>query len=206
METAVNQAETESETCGLPLVLRLRPVLDLSEDQFFDLCQLNGDIRIERNAQGELLLMPPAGGGTGGRNAEITRQLGNWAKRDGTGVAFDSSTGFTLPNTATRSPDAAWVPRPRLEQLSAAQYERFLPLCPDFVIELRSPSDSLRVVRDKMAEYLANGARLGWLIDPLRGHAYVYRPGAPVERLDRPETLRGDPVLPGFELDLREIW
>ena len=150
--------------------------------------------------------MPPTGGDTGSRNAEITMQLRLWAKRDGSGVAYDSSTGFRLPNTAVHAPDAAWMLRSRLARLSVEERRRFIPACPDFVLELRSPSDRLQDVQDKMAEYLANGARLGWLIDPDPRHVYVYRPDAPVERLENPETLSGDPVLPGFVLDLREIW
>jgi Uma2 family endonuclease len=202
------KAPTDRITVGydFPLVLRIRPALDISEDQFFEFCQLNGDLRIERTAEGELLIMPPTGWDAGARNAEITRQLGNWAMRDGTGVASDSSTGFRLPNTAVRAPDAAWIPRSRLDQIPAAQRGVFLPACPDFVLELRSASDRLRDVQAKMQEYIANGARLGWLIDPESRRVYVYRPDAPVQRLDRPESVSGDPVLPGFVLDLRQIW
>ena len=189
-----------------PLVLRTRPALDLTEDQFFALCQLNRDLRIERNAEGEWLIMPPAGGGTGRREAEIIFQLAQWAKRDRTGLVYSPSTGFRLANTAVRAPDAAWVLRSRLDAIPAEQQEKFLPLCPDFVLELRSPTDRLADVQAKMVEYLANGARLGWLLDPEPRHVYVYRPDAPVARLDRPETVAGDPVLPGFVLDLREIW
>jgi Uma2 family endonuclease len=206
MDAAVRRRKVPADVYTPPLVLRLRPAVELSEDQLFELCQINRDLRIERNAAGELLLMPPAGGGTGDRNSEINMQLRLWAKRDGSGVAFESSTGFRLPNTALRSPDASWVQRSRLEQLSATQYERFLPLCPDFALELRSPSDSLSDAQAKMEEYHANGARLGWLLDPVRRHVYVYRPATPVERLDNPDTVAGDPVLPGFVLDLREIW
>jgi Uma2 family endonuclease len=189
-----------------PLVLRLRPAVELSEEQFFAFCQLNRDLRLERNTAGELLIMAPVGGETGDRESEINMQLRLWAKRDGTGTAFSSSTGFRLPNTAVRSPDAAWMLQSRLEQIPAARRRQFIPACPDFVLELRSPSDRLRDVRDKLAEYLANGARLGWLLDPRARRVYVYRPDAPVERLDDPPTVAGDPVLPGFVLDLREVW
>jgi Uma2 family endonuclease len=206
MATTVHPPEAPSESTGLPLVLRLRPVLDLSDDQLLALCALNGDLRIERNAQGDLLIMPPTGYETGDRNAEITMQLRTWAKRDGTGTAVDSSTGFRLPNGAMRAPDGAWIPHARLAAILPEERRKFLPLCPDFVIELRSPTDALRDVRAKMEEYLANGARLGWLIDPDPRHVYVYRSGAPVERLDNPDTISGDPILPGFVLDLREIW
>ena len=206
MEAAISKCEASADRYVLPLVLRLGPAVDLSEDQFFTLCQINHELRIERNAAGELLIMPPAGSGTGDRNAEITMQLRLWAKRDGTGIAFDSSAGFTLSNGATRSPDASWIARSRWEGLTREQRERFAPLCPDFVLELRSPSDRLRDLQDKMQEYLANGARLGWLVDPGPRHVYVYRPAAPVERLEHPDTVSGDPVLPGFVLDLHEIW
>jgi Uma2 family endonuclease len=189
-----------------PLVLRTRPALDLTEDQFFALCQLNRDLQIERNAEGDLEVMAPAGWETSDRNAEITMQLRLWAKREGNGVATDSSGGYRLPNTAVRGPDAAWTLRSRLQQIPTEQRAKFLPLCPDFVLELRSPTDRLADVQAKMAEYLANGARLGWLLDPEHRHVYVYRPDAPVARLERPETIAGDPVLPGFVLDLREIW
>lgn len=150
MDTALRPDEIVLDACALPLVLRLRPVLDLTDDQFFALCQLNDTLRIERTAAGEILLMPPTGGETGRGNADITMQLGLWTKRDGTGVFFDSSTGFRLPNGATRSPDAAWLPRERYEAIPLAERRAFVPLCPDFVIELRSPSDRLADLQAKM--------------------------------------------------------
>ena len=148
--------------------------------------------------------MAPAGGDSSDKNAEITMQLRLWAKRDGTGRTFDSSGGFLLPNGATRSPDASWVNHDRLAALTAEERAKFLPLCPDFVIELRSPTDGLSALQDKMREYMENGAQLGWLIDPLGGQVFVYRPGAPVERLKEPESVSADPVLPGFRLELGE--
>ena len=189
-----------------PLVLHLRPAIDMNDQQFFDFCQINGDLRFERTAQGDIVIMTPAGGASGARNSEINLQLRQWAKKDGQGVAFDSSTGFILPNGATRAPDAAWVPRPRLAALTQEQKDKFLPLCPDFVIELLSPSDHLPTVKRKMQEYLANGAQLGWLIDPAHRRVYVYRRGAEIECLENPATLSGDPVLTGFFLSLEEIW
>jgi len=189
-----------------PLIVHLQPVLNMTEDQFFELCQINRDLRIERNARGELIIMPPEGGETGDRDAEITMQLRTWAKRDGTGTTFGSSTGFRLPNNAVRSPDAAWVLKSRLAKLTAKQKKKFLPLCPDFVIELRSPTDSLSILKDKMQEYLDNGLTLGWLIDPEKKRVYIYRPQAPIEQLEGAETVSGVPVLPGFVLDLRELW
>ena len=189
-----------------PLVLHLRPAIELSDEQFFQFCQLNQDLRIERTAEGDLEIMSPAGGRTGYRNAGITAQLWTWALRDGTGAAFDSATGFILPNGAVRAPDAAWVRMSRLQELTEEQQERFLPLCPDFAIELRSPSDRLRAAQAKMREYIANGAALGWLIDATDRRVYVYRAGGDVERLDEPATLSGDPELPGFGHDLQLLW
>jgi len=189
-----------------PLTLRLRPVIELTEDEFFAFCQLNRDVRLERTVEGELIVMPPTGGETSARNARITGQLVVWAIQDGTGTAFDSSGGYRLPSGAVRSPDASWVRRERLAALTTEERGKFLPLCPDFALELRSPSDRLDVVMAKMDEYLANGARLGWLLDPQTRRARVYRPGVPTQELAAPDRLAGDPVLPGFVLDLREIW
>lgn len=189
-----------------PLIVRAHPVFDLSDDEFFEFCQINRDLRIERNAHGEFIVMPPTGGQTSEQNAEITMQLRAWAKRDGTGATFDSSGGFLLPNTAVRSPDAAWVKTSRLAVLSLEQRRKFLPLCPDFVIELRSPTDSLSALQEKMREYLDNGTQLGWLIDPEERRVYVYRSGMDIEIVDHPDTLSGAPVLLDFVLDLREVW
>jgi len=189
-----------------PVVLRLKPVLHLTDDQLFELCQLNRDWRIEYTDQGELIVMPPTGGETGDQNAEITRQLRGWAKGDETGIAFDSSTGFKLPNGATRSPDGAWVRRSRLAGLTRDQKQKFLPLCPEFVIELRSPTDNLLALQRKMQEYLDNGAQLGWLIDPLTRHVHIYLPQRPPEILEAPNTVSAEPLLPSFTLDLQTIW
>jgi Uma2 family endonuclease len=189
-----------------PLIVHWRPPADMTDDQFFEFCRINPDLRIERAADGEVIIMSPAGGRTGARNLEIAMQLGQWAKRDGRGVAFDSSTGFRLPNGATRAPDAAWVLRSRLDVLADETKERFLPLCPDFVIELRSPSDVLQALRDKMEEYRDNGADLGWLIDPLDRRVHVYAPDARPSELVNPAELSGEPVLPGFVLNLAAIW
>jgi Uma2 family endonuclease len=201
------QHKTLSVNVGYPpLIIHLEPVLHMTEDEFFEFCQINRNLRIERTAQGELIVMPPAGGETGRRNAEITIQLGLWARQDGAGTTFDSSTGFQLPNGAVRSPDAAWVKHARLNALSPEQREKFLPLCPDFVIELRSPTDRLSAVEEKMREYMDTGAQLGWLIDPAQRRVYIYRPQAPVQTMENPEAVSGDPILPGFALDLREVW
>jgi len=189
-----------------PVVLKLTPVINLTDDQLFELCRLNRDWRIEYTAQGELIVMPPTGWETGSQNAEITFQLRWWARGDQTGVASDSSTGFKLPNGATRSPDAAWVRRSRLTGLTREQKQKFLPLCPDFVIELRSPTDNLQAVLDKMQEYMDNGAQLGWLFDPLTRRVHIYRPQSQPQILEAPSTVSADPLLPGFVLDLQKIW
>ena len=194
------------ETEQAPLIIHLRPVIELTDDQFFEFCQINRDLRIERTAEGDLVIMPPEGGETGHRSILLGMFLTQWALQDGTGVTFGSSTGFHLPNAAMRAPDAAWVRRSRLATLTTDQKQKFLPLCPDFVVEIRSPSDRLSLAQAKMQEYLDNGAQLGWLIDPLSRQVYVYRPNRPVERLENPATLAGDPVLPGFVLDLPQIW
>jgi Uma2 family endonuclease len=187
------------------LPMRVRTAVPLSDDELFETCQLNRDLHIERTAEGELVIMPATGGETGRRNAIITARVLTWAERDGTGMAFDSSTGFILANGAERSPDAAWIQRQRWDALTAEQRSRFPPLCPDFVLELRSPSDGLAELQAKMEEYRESGARLGWLIDPSEHLIHVYRPDAEPETLQAPESISGDPVLPGFELDLSSI-
>ena len=181
-------------------------MIHLDDDQFFQFCQINRKLRIERTAKGEVIIMPPAGGETGNRNASLTMQLVYWAKRDGTGAAFDSSTGFVLPNRATLSPDAAWVLRTRLAVLTPAQKQKFLPLCPDFVVKLASPTDTLRTLQEKMEEHMVNGARLGWLLMPDTHTVYIYRPDQAAEEQKPVGFLNGDPVLPGFVLDLTDIW
>ncbi|MGH8550053.1 MAG: Uma2 family endonuclease [Methylococcales bacterium] len=206
MATTARKMDSQASQQGLPLKVELKPVIQLNDDEFFEFCQINRDLRIERNARGELLLMPPTGAETGDRNAEITTQLRIWAKGEGTGISFDSSTGFSLPNSAVRSPDASWVRKSRYAILSAEQRKKFVHLCPDFVLELRSPSDELTVLQAKMQEYLDNGARLGWLIDSEAKRVYVYRPQTPVNCLEGVDSLSGDPVLSGFVLRLREIW
>ena len=178
----------------------------LTDEQFFRLCQDNRDLRFELTAQEELIILPPTGSETGWRNADITHQLVAWAKRDSTGLAFDSSTGFSLPDGSRRSPDAAWIRLERWKALTATDRQRFAPICPDFVLELRSPTDDLATTQAKMLEYLANGARLGWLLDPQAKRVYMYHPGQTAEVLENPETVSGDPVLPGFVLNLRDIW
>lgn len=191
---------------SVPFKLELGNALTLSDDELFELCARNKELRIERTAQGDLIVMSPAGLKTSMRNAAITRALAAWAEADGTGVASDSSAGFRLPNGAMRSPDAAWILRNRFDALATEEQEKFAPLAPDFVIELLSPSDELGRAQEKMEEWRANGVRLGWLLDPRSHSAYVYRPGAAVEELQQPSRLAGDPELPGFVLDLAGVW
>ncbi|NEP51488.1 MAG: Uma2 family endonuclease [Moorea sp. SIO3C2] len=189
------------------IVLRMPPALEMDDDQFFEFCQVNRELRIERTSEGEIIVMPPTGGETGKRNLSIGGQLWSWVEQDGTGVGFDSSTGFKLPHGAERSPDASWIKLERWQALTPQQREKFAPICPDFVIELRSPSDSLKDLKNKMEEYRSNGARLGWLIDPNSCQVYIYRPGVDVEQLDNPATVKGDEsVVPGFVLKLDKIW
>ena len=190
----------------MEMVLRMEDVVDMDDEHFYALCHNNPDMRLERNADGDVVIMPPTGGDTSRRNAEIIVQLGVWARRDGSGILFDSSGGFRLPNGTVRSPDAAWVEKGRLEGLSAEERRHFLPLCPDFVVELRSESDSLYAVQEKMREYAACGARLGWLIDPSEQRVEVYRCGQPVEALIGMSAVSGEPVLPKFALELDHIW
>lgn len=190
-----------------PLVVNFGPfVKTMTDEDFTKLCQLNSELRIERTRGGDLIIMPPTGGETGRRNFELTVLFGEWARRDGTGIGFDSSTGFTLPTGAKRSPDLAWIRRSRWERLTAMEREGFPPLCPDFVAEIRSPSDVLNVLQEKVQEYTASGAQLAWLIDPQEKTVYVYRPDAPMERLEHPGPLSGEPVLRGFTLDLERVW
>src|ERR1044071_1425127 len=178
----------------------------LTPDEFEQLCAEYTDLRLELTSTGELIVMPGTGSQTGRRNANLTYQLTAWTEKDATGVCFDSSTIFALPNNARRSPDASWVRREKWDRLSERQKDGFAPICPDFVIELRSSSDRLRILLNKMSEYIENGASLGWLIDPSKRQVYVYRPEHEVVLLDNPETVSGDPLLPGFILNLTKLW
>lgn len=190
----------------MTVTLNLLPALELTNEQFYELCQANRDLRLERTANGELIIMPPTGGETGNRNIKIAFQLEAWSSQNNLGIAFDSSTAFKLPNGAERSPDASWIRRERWDSLNTEQKRRFPPLCPDFVVELRSETDSLKTLQDKMQEYLNNGARLGWLIDPKTQTVEIYRLGREVEILQSPEILSGEDVLPDFVLTLKSIF
>ncbi len=191
----------------LTLELPISTVLHVTPEQFEELAAANPDLRLERTAQGELIVNPPTGGESGQRNFSFTTQLGIWFEaNENLGEGFDSSTGFILPNGATRSPDVSWVSRQRWEALTPKQRRGFVPLCPDFVVELRSATDSLAKLQEKMQEYLNNGARLGWLIDPQNQRVEIYRPGQEIQVLEHPAELSGEDVLPGFILNLRRIW
>jgi len=198
---AVNENQSIS-----AVVLHFPPSLQLANEQFFDFCQVNRELRIERTASGDYEIMAPTGGQTSCRNSRLTMLLTIWAEQEGSGVVFDSMGGFILPNGAMRSPDASWVKRERLVKLTPEQKQGFLPLCPDFIIELRSPSDSIKSLQDKMQEYRENGASLGWLIDPKDRRVFIYQPAKEVIIQDSPEFLTADDVLTGFRLDLKKIW
>ncbi|MDJ0510016.1 MAG: Uma2 family endonuclease [Crocosphaera sp.] len=193
-----------SNTVSLSAPLNLE--IDLTDEQFFQLCQNNRDLRFERTATGQLIIMPPTGSETSDRNAELTYQLRAWSRQSQLGKSFDSSGGFKLPNGAERSPDASWIHKDRWNLLTAAEKEKFAPLCPDFVVELMSPSDSLEKTRLKMQEYRENGAKLGWLINRRQKQVEIYRPNQKVEMRQNPQFLSGETVLPGFTLDLTYIW
>ncbi|MEO6863506.1 MAG: Uma2 family endonuclease [Microcoleus sp.] len=188
------------------LALNLNSLIKLTSEQFYQLCEDNPDLQLERNANGELIVMPPTGGETGKSNSKFNLQIGLWNEQTELGEAFDSSTGYTLPNGANRSPDASWVEKSRWSALTPEQREKFIPLCPDFAVEILSPTDSLKKTQEKMQEYMDNGCRLGWLINRKKREIEIYRPGQDVEVLQSPLTLSGENVLPGFVLYLQKIW
>ena len=192
------------EAITIPKGFRVTP------EQFDQLAQAEQLARIELTKNGELIVMSPTGGEAGRKNRRLTQQLGNWTDRDGTGEAFDSSTVFTLPNGARRSPDVSWIKLERWNRLTKAQQDGFPPLAPDFVIELVSPSDlknqRYQDLQSKMPEYLDNGVRLGWLIEPSAKTVEIYRVGQQVEILNSPQTLSGEDILPGFVVDVSEIF
>jgi Uma2 family endonuclease len=183
------------------------PHLKMTDEDFFEFCQINGDVQIEQNKLGELVIMSPTGLETGNRNFNIAIQLGIWAEKDGTGIGFDSNAGFTLSTGAVRSPDASWMKLDRWNALTPEEKQKFAPICPDFVLELRSASDNLKPLQEKMEEYMEEpGIQLGWLIDRKNRNVYIYRPGMDVECLENPASIGGETVLPGFVLDLSKVW
>jgi Uma2 family endonuclease len=191
---------------GMPLPLRFRPKTPMSDDELMRFCAANDALRVERDANGEILVMTPAGNRTGRKNTAIISALDKWAEQDGRGYAFDSNTGFTLPDGSMRSPDAAWITASRWDILSEDDKDRFSPICPDFIIELRSPSDNLAELEAKMAEWITNGAHMAWLIDPERQVVAIYRPGDQPEVLHHPTSVQGSGVVAGFELVMTRIW
>lgn len=202
-------AQTNVKTNIYPTVMVNIPTtitLKISHEQFLDLALANRDLQLERNATGELIIMPPTGSYTGKINFDIAGQLWFWNRQTKLGEAFDSSTGFHLPNGSDRSPDTAWIKQEKWDTLSLEQKESFAPICPDFVLELRSKTDSLEKLQSKMREYIENGASLGWLIDQKNQRVEIYRPGKDVEILEHPTSLSGENILPGFILDLTELW
>ncbi|NJM49069.1 MAG: Uma2 family endonuclease [Alkalinema sp. RU_4_3] len=197
----------QSTMMSLPINLSsLMTLPKMSEQQFYEFCRTNPDLRIEQTANGEVIVMSPAFSDTGNRNVKISQQLCNWADGDGTGEVFDSSSGFTLPNGAIRSPDTAWILSERWNALSPKERSSFAPIVPDFVIELRSSSDTLSGLQEKMQEYIAQGVRLGLLIDRKNLKVHVYRPDREVEVLDNPELVSCEPELSGFGLKMAKIW
>ncbi len=198
--TLLIQNDATAFTVSLPAIA------PMGHQEFYDFCQANRDLRIERTATGEVIVMPPAFSDTGNRNAKILYQVMAWADKDGTGEVFDSSTGFTLPNGSTKSPDVSWIRLERWNQLSDAEKASFAPVCPDFVIELRSKSDSLKQLQAKMEEYLENGVSLGWLIDRQNRTVHIYRPKQEPQILENPDIVNANPELSGFQLPMAKIW
>lgn len=178
----------------------------LTDEQFESLCRNHPELSLELSAEGELIIVPPTLPYTGEKNSDLNFHVQIWARKDGTGVVFDSSSLFTFPNGAKRSPDVSWILRERWESLPEYELRRFSRIVPDFVIELRSLSDSLKPLRKKMAEYIENGVRLGWLIDPEERKVHIYRANGEIEILDNPDAVSGEDVLKGFTLNLTEIW
>ena len=204
--SALHRIKDREIPAAAELLVRLQPALCPTEDQFYEFCRINRELRIERNSEGEVSVTGPAGWETAERNARITFQLTDWAIRNGTGRVADSSAGYLLPNGAMRSPDASWVSNEHLASVTPEQRSKFLPLCPNFVIELRSSTDQLATLQDKMAEYMANGTKLGWLIDPLNRQVNIYRPEADIETLDAPDQVEGGALLQGFRLFMDKLW
>ncbi len=188
------------------LVIHLGPLSQqLSEDEFFEFCAANRELRIEMTKEGDMIIMLPVGSEGGHRNFNLTGEFFAWAKVDQTGMGFDSSTGFILPNGAKRSPDLSWIRLDRWQAVPEKKRKKFAPICPDFVVELRPETDKLPILKLKMEEYSENGAQLGWLINPLEKRVYIYRPDEPVEMLEQPTELSGEPLLKGFTLNLKGI-
>jgi Uma2 family endonuclease len=190
----------------LAVTINFDSIARITDDQFYQLCRENPDIKFERNAQGEIIVMSPTGGETGNYNFEIATDFGIWNRQTKLGICFDSSTCFKLPNGANRSPDVSWIEKSRWDALTAEQKQKFPPIAPDFVLELMSPTDSLKDTQSKMQEYMENQVKLGWLINRKTRRVEIYRPGQEVEILESPTELSGEDVLPGFVLNLQTVW
>lgn len=188
------------------VTVNFNSIIKLTDDQFYQLCRDNPDVKFERNANGEIIIMPPTGGETGNRNFELSADFAIWNRKYRLGVCFDSSTCFKLPKGADRSPDVSWIKQERWDTLTAEEKEKFPPIAPDFVLELMSPTDSLKKTQEKMQEYMENEVKLGWLIDRRTRRVEIYRLGQAVEVLESPTELSGEDVLPGFVLNLESIW
>ena len=207
-QTATAKARKKSEVFSFPrdfLEIAITPLHPLTEDEYFEFCVSQRELRIEMTSEGQMIVMMPVGGEGSHRNLFLTGRFFTWSETDPTGIGFDATGGFRLPNKAKRSPDAAWVKRERWEALTTKERKKFPPLCPEFVVELRSETDRLPKLQDKMQEYIDNGAQLGWLIDPIEKRVHVYRPGQPIEILDHPTEISGEPLLSGFVLKLAGI-
>ncbi|WP_373526734.1 Uma2 family endonuclease [Nostoc sp.] len=188
------------------IAINLNSIIQLTDNQFYQLCRENPEVKFERNAAGELLIVPLTGGETGNRNSEISADFVFWNRQTQLGVGFDSSTCFKLPNGANRSPDVAWIRQERWDALTPEQKEKFPAIAPDFILELMSPSDTLRETQEKMQEYINNGVKLGWLINPKMRQVEIYRLGKAIEILESPQELLGEDILLGFILNLQIIW
>jgi Uma2 family endonuclease len=188
------------------ITVNFNKIINLSDEQFYQLCRNNPDVKFERNVKREIVIMSPTGGETGNRNIEIAADFVIWNRQVKLGILFDSSTCFQLPNGANRSPDVSWIRKDRWDALTAEQQEKFPPIAPDFVLELMSPTDSLRETQAKMQEYISNQVKLGWLINHKLRQVEIYRLGKPVEVLEHPMQLLGEDILPGFILDLQIVW
>ena len=186
--------------------INFNAIAKITDDQFYQLCRENPDVKFERNAQGEIIVMSPTGGETGSYNSEINADFVIWNRQTKLGVCFDSSTCFKLPSGANRSPDVSWIKQSRWDTLTLEQKQKFPPISPDFVLELMSPTDSLKDTQDKMQEYMNNQVKLGWLINRKTRRVEVYRQGQEVEVLESPTQLSGEDILPGFVLNLRSLW
>jgi Uma2 family endonuclease len=198
MQLVLNDVESQA-----PVILHPPPMTD---DEFYDFCQLYPDFRVERTAEGEVVIMPRTGLETAARNSDLNRQLGNWAIEDGRGTAFDSNAEYMLPFGAAYLPDASWIDNSRLANFTREQKRKFTRICPDFVVELTAPSDRLSRVQKKMSEWIENGAQLGWRLDPDSRTAWIYRPAREPETVSQPERLYGEGPVAGFVLELARIW